>query len=200
MALWLAIGLVVGTGTVLLYQAMTTLSGDDDRPPIIVRNGSVIVGEVYDGLSGTLVSDTSKKIWHHEHQRRGPQRFNVEVSGISLIGGGCSSTGEYFASKVESAAIWYSHTLADVTTERKFDVRIAQPGPNVTTTLEFTLDSRAKPYQDSNLSKFEVEREDGVAVSLLRVSVVKGKGNNAVETVCKLDSAATPEIRLNQAK
>lgn len=93
-------------GGVLTFLALTHDENDPDRPPIIVRNGSVTIGEGGDPPHGSLEKDPTKRTWAHKHDAKGPKRLNAFVVGIA--NNSCGNGVTNFVSNVKKIIVSYT--------------------------------------------------------------------------------------------
>jgi hypothetical protein len=94
--------LVTGVVTFLIMQEDDE---DPDRPPIIIRNGSVIIG-VEGNDPGELKKIQDRRTWYHDHANQGPKRLNAFVVGIA--NNTCGSGSTHFVSNIKKAIVYYS--------------------------------------------------------------------------------------------
>lgn len=178
----------VGVGVLLAAAGWAIYSysfrtGDDERPPVIVRNGSVRIEEVESDVRGSIKLK-SGSTWYHEHTAAGPKRMDVEVTGTSS---GCGTTGRFFASKIDNVVINYK--LADGTA-RKVTFRADIPAKRI----EIDVDGSASTSQPSNY----ILDLDGAGTTL--VSAVLNRPGASKTWTCTLDPAANPQVRMIQGQ
>jgi len=127
-------------GGFLTFLALRDDDSDPDRPPIIVRNGSVIIEERSSSVPGEL-KHASGKTWYHAHAHRGPKRLNAFVVGIA--NNSCGSGVSNFVSNVKKTIVTYS--LGENTWTLELSIRNKQieidvvSGPDPTNTSKTML-------------------------------------------------------------
>jgi hypothetical protein len=147
-------------GGALAYAALKP--GDDpDRPPIIVRNGSVTVGEPDNASVHGEMKKTGPKAWYHDHQYNGPGRLHAYVFGVS--GTSCGSGGINYVTNVQKATFTYSIGGAPYTFDvlhrgQRVEVDVSTGDDLEPTTYPY----RAKVPQDSaKLTRVVLSRPGG---------------------------------------
>jgi hypothetical protein len=108
---WTGIGILLG-GTVIFGLLDFLAADDDDRPPIIVRNGTVhleVSKNGADGLWGELKDPNGENIWSHSHRGKEPRNFSVVVTGLdTTVAGSCSSSRYFYAQRAKKVTVSYS--------------------------------------------------------------------------------------------
>lgn len=199
-AKWAILGALVGGGlTVAYYYLQSTKSGDDDRPPIIVRNGSVEVAVAHPGSSedkGKLKEDSVRKVWFHEHVGKKPKAMEVSVSGVDSNSAiACGTSGDFFAPRVTRITITYGPAIG-ITRTLTFQVANDQ--------VEMTPEAGAtvKSLTDHSLAVDPNNPETGVTDFNMKSFEVafKKKPNDAADTplTCSFAAGAVPQITLMQ--
>ena len=159
---WTVLGALLGGA---LAYAVLRDSDDPDRPPIIVRNGSVIVEEYASSVRGSLEHE-SGKTWVHKHAHTGPKRLNAFVVGVAS--NSCGSGSVNFVSNVKKATFTYvkgDDTWQIVLENRGNRVVIdVVSGPDPTNDNAYTLKFSDDP---ARLTQVALQRPGGTETCLL---------------------------------
>lgn len=150
---------IVGVVASILWlrQAMDV---DDDRPPVVVSNGSVVIedmgGNSASGEAGIFQKATSspagRTLWAHLHDGKAPKRFRATVTDSS-----CGAF--YSASNLKRAVFAYAGGGAS----REIYVRVA--GPAWGRVLEFDIDAASSQTQPAP-ERLVIDPVDGRLLSV----------------------------------
>lgn len=166
-AIWVLLGAVVA-GVAIRYVFMIKsapmMVDPDDRPPIIVSNGSVRVEEAdhrrvgpRPGKFTNAGTANAKTTWRHDHPGPATKRMEVVISGVNPGGSSnCGTQADFYARSVDSIQISYS--VLGSTLTREMTVKIA--GSHI----EFVVDEAAVATQTAG-QEYAVDF-DGVGVKL----------------------------------
>jgi hypothetical protein len=160
---WAAVGAAAGA---LAIWGLLTLGGpspdddDPDRPPIIVRNGSVIVEERVSPARGKWTKDPTKRTWYHEHAHKGPKRLNAFVVGVA--NNTCGSGGTNLVSNVKKAIFTYklgneTRVIEILNRGNRVEIDVVS-GPDPTVVNDWTLSFDAA---GATLTEARFERPGG---------------------------------------
>ena len=192
LAVRMLIPLFIGGALVFGVMKFMIMADEDDRPPIIVSNGSIEIqeadanGSVTTGGRGSLkdVSGATdpRKTWQHDHTARAPKRLHVLVEGAdSTIGGNCAAM--LFVQNISKATISYS------TTSGPRDVVVSkQPGNQP---VDISVQKDADVTQP-DVYALSVDKP-GIA-ALVSVEIGWGSGTGATSVTCQFGSSPAPRI------
>jgi len=186
-------------GALLFYTAaklLAPMADDDDRPPIIVRNGSVHVevpvpGE--DGDRGQLkkvaTSPTGKKAFYHEHGKGSSSKLAVSISGLTPTAE-CGDSTDFFAQRVSRLAISYSNG----TVTRALDLYLEKGAVNMAVD-----DTAVVSPPDGDGYVLDFDKDGGYTMKSVIVTFKKKK-NDTSGTPVTCTFGASPQITLLQRK
>ncbi len=176
---------ILGGALVLAFQRMYD---DDDRPPIIVSNGSVIIEDA-GGMSsagpGEFRKSTSnpagRTVYVHEHDGKGPRKFNASVSAST-----CGAS--YYGLNLKRAVFTYTAAGAS----REIEVR--RRSTMFSRALEFDVDNNASQGQPVP-ERLVIDEADGRLVS------VRLEFNGPTQTrTCEFSDAETARVVFHQTQ
>jgi hypothetical protein len=197
-------GLIVALG-IFFFKSLfpppppPDIEDDPDRPPIIVRNGSVKV-EVshpgsYTGDKGKLIEDGGKKFWYHDLKAKEPKEMEVSITGVTST---CSKTEYFYAPRVTKIVITYGPVATG--SDRTLTFGLANKR------MEMTPDAKAKVTTVTDYS-VEVDKDDeGLGVKGFKLKSAelyfkkKPKDANDTPLTCVFAAGGDPQITLIQSK
>ncbi len=193
---WSLFAALIG-GAIGYVASILQTRSDDERPPIIVRNGSVHIEEALHMWIGKknrgklLKSPTApsgKAVWYHEHGNSKANRLNVLVGGIAA--GSCSTTADFYAADVTNATFYYRVSETERT-------GVATLGANY---LELEIDADADATQPSGQTFALDLYKNDASTTLKSVTLYWAKhGSDGPHTESCI-FGAQPQIALFQSK
>lgn len=166
---------------------------EDDRPPIVVSDGSIEIQEVATGTPsgptgamGTLETAApvdGRSIWQHKHTKDKAKRLHALVEGAdAAMTNNCPAV--YFAQDITHATIVYSLNGG------QRDVIVSkQPGNEP---VEISVQQSAGWNQSNGTHTLTLEPETGAA--LASVTLAWGNGSSATSQTCQFGQTAAPRI------
>ena len=157
---------------------------DDDRPPIIVRNGSVHLESTVsggDGMKGQLEKGNGN-LWHHIHGGKKPKNLSVVVADLYPRAGTCSESPFFFAQKVKTVTVTYTNASGEEPLVRTivFDVGPDKDGDDA---LQIKAHDKAK-YSATGDYALNIDAEYGAKLTSVTI-YHKNQGNNDVTSTCE---------------
>lgn len=210
-ATWAGIGILLAAGGYAVYRyAMQPPTGDDDRPPIIVRNGSVHNEEALVVMRATKTRGkltktpsqngnppnppAGRSIWYHDYKPGKPAKLDILVEGFDFNSGtNCATSQYFFAPNVTNATISYKYNGNARTV-------IVSLGGNGSQYLELSVDGQATTYQDAGKEYILALEPNEPTRKLTQVEVFWAKQGNIPEhkVTCTFGDAATPQVTILQ--
>jgi hypothetical protein len=205
-ASWALVGALLG-GAVAFLVMQAKGDEDDDRPPIIVRNGSVRVEVATpgdDGFRGKLVRPTlpgpGKKTWYHDFgtgQGKSPTKMAVAIAGVDPgVSGSCSSSNFFFAQRVSKFTISYSYVDnqdgKEIPVSRALDLYLDSGR------VQFDVDAAAGVKQPDDAT---VEFDASATMKSVQVWFKKKPKDKAdADMTCTFGGSVPPQITVFQRK
>ena len=184
---WVAVGAALTIG---VYRMMS--ADAEDRPPIIVANGTIHVEEAAQTgtARGKLLKDVATgaaTTWYHDHSGAVPKKMDVLVSGVdSSVAGNCSTTANFFMVKVGGIQAVYSVPGGN---DRAIDLAVNKGR------LEIMVDSTASVTQAPGL---DYAADFDVAEAMLKSVTLTRPATPPV--TCTFGTAKAPQITVLQRK
>lgn len=192
---WAAIGALLAGTAFYFYTKSATRGEDDERPPLIVRNGSAhfeVAHPGSDGNKGKLDKVNNQRVWHHTHGAGGPQNFRVVVSGVNTtLGGNCSATPHFYAQRVKTVTITYTRTNL---TDRKVDIAVGNGH------LQITGDPEVE-YSQGQDYLLDLDSTANAALKSVTMAFKKNPNDaNDTSMTCTFGGPIAPEVMVMQKK
>lgn len=191
---WLFLSLLVGVAVGYGISKFSATGDEDDRPPIIVSNGSIDIEEVESGNDyttnggrGSLAKAggpvDGRDIWRHAHATGAPKRLHVLVEGADgATTTGCPAT--YFAQNITDATISYS-------IDGGFrDVIVSKESGNKP--VDISVQQSAVVNQTRGTHTLTLDAQSGAA--LVNVKIAWRTGNSERSVTCQFGAAAAPRV------
>lgn len=184
------VGLAIGYAV----SEMLAARDEDDRPPIIVSNGSIEVQEVDSGNNSTTTNGKGRldksaspvdgrNIWSHDHPSKAPKRLHVLVEGADpAMTNSCPAM--YFAQDITDATIAYRIDGG------QRDVIVSKDSNN--SPVEFSVQESAVVTQPGGLHTLSIDPASGAA--LTSVKIAWRNGNSETSVTCQFADGSAPRI------
>jgi len=167
----------------------------DDRPPIIVSNGSVRVAEADHRRVGSVPrpgkisrkgAASGRATWRHEHPGPPIKRMEVVVSGVNPgTSTSCGTQSDFWARKVEKIEIAY--TLPTSAVKRVVTVTIAG------SSVEFDVDEAATVTQIAGQEYVVAFDEAGANLQMATLTL-----SGSDSAVCVFEGTTPPRLTILQ--
>lgn len=192
LAVRILLPLLIGGAIGYAVAYFMSKGGEDDRPPIIVSNGSIEIQEVDSANDSTTTPGkgtfksgnpvNGRKIWTHEHSADKPKRLHVLVEGAdSALTANCPAM--YFAQNITAATITYSVDGGSR------DVIVSKPTGNESVEINVRQDATV---DDS--SGYTLTVDEDINAKLVSVDVAWQKGNVQTTVTCQFGATEAPRL------